>query len=60
MMGGIDAIELTRGPYFFCFDIKVPTSKGVLYCMYLKRISHETENSALKIDAQPHKLHKLC
>ena len=59
MMGDIDAIELTRGSYTFCFDIKVPTSKGVLYCMYLKRIPHETEVSALKIDAQPNKLRKV-
>ena len=59
MCGDQDSIELIRGPYTFWFDIKVPTSKGVLYCMCLKRIPHETEVSALKIDAQPHKLRKV-
>ena len=59
MMGYLEAIKLTRGPYKFRFDIKVQTSKGVLHCMCLKRIPHETEVSALKIDAQPNKLRKV-
>ena len=59
MTGDWEAIELTRGPYKFRFDIEVQTSKGVLHCMCLKRIPHETEASALKIDTPPSKKSKL-
>lgn len=59
MMGDADAIELTGGSFTFCFDIKVPTIKGVLHCMCLERIPHETEVSALATDAPPNEKTKL-
>jgi hypothetical protein len=37
MTGNYDSITMTKGGMTVCFDIVIPTDKGAIYCLYLKR-----------------------
>jgi hypothetical protein len=37
MLGDYSSITMTKGDMKVCFDIVIPTEKGAIYCVYLKR-----------------------
>jgi hypothetical protein len=37
MLGDYNSITMTKGDMKVCFDIVIPTEKGAIYCVYLKR-----------------------
>jgi hypothetical protein len=37
MVGDYSSITMTKGDMKVCFDIVIPTDKGAIYCVHLRR-----------------------